>query len=249
MADGKSVVAESTFAIAGMTCEGCRAKVTAALETVAENVEVTREPPLARLRGAKPVSLEAVQGALKAGGKYTASVVPAAAAARLESVAEAAPEAASWFKTYYPLLLIGGYVAVAALAGNGLAGWMTNFMAGFFLVFSAFKFLDLRGFADSYATYDLLAQRWRGYGFVYPFLELSLGLGFLFRIAPAANNLATVALMGFSSLGVIAALRQNRKIRCACLGTVLNLPMSTVTLVEDLLMAAMAAIALLTMRG
>jgi hypothetical protein len=44
---------------------------------------------------------------------------------------------------------------------------------------------------------------------------------------------------------VIQSLLNKRKIRCACLGTVFNLPMSTVTLVEDGLMVAMAAFAIL----
>lgn len=118
-------------------------------------------------------------------------------------------------------------------------------MAGFFLVFSAFKFLDPHGFADAYASYDLLAKRWHGYGFIYPFLELGLGLAYLFRVAPTATHLATIIVMGFSSLGVLAALRSKRRIVCACLGTVLNLPMSTITLVEDLGMVAMAALMLI----
>jgi hypothetical protein len=122
---------------------------------------------------------------------------------------------------------------------------MTNFMAGFFLVFSAFKFLNLAGFADAYASYDLLAKRWYEWGLIYPFLELALGLAYLFRFAPTLTHVATIALMGFSSLGVIAALREKRVIRCACLGTVLNLPMSTITLVEDLAMVVMATLMLL----
>jgi hypothetical protein len=46
--------------------------------------------------------------------------------------------------------------------------------------------------------------------------------------------------MSFSTLGVIIAVSNRQKIRCACLGAVFNLPMSTVTIVEDVLMAAMA---------
>ena len=38
----------------------------------------------------------------------------------------------------------------------------------------------------------------------------------------------------------VKSLLQRRKIQCACLGTVFNLPMSYVTLTEDLLMVAMA---------
>jgi len=113
-------------------------------------------------------------------------------------------------------------------------------MAGFFLVFSAFKFLDLRGFADAYASYDVLAKHWRGYGYLYPFLELGLGILYLVASESPLTHVATIILMGFSSLGVIKALSQKQAIRCACLGTVLNLPMSTITLVEDLSMVFMA---------
>ena len=47
---------------------------------------------------------------------------------------------------------------------------MRFFMAGFFLVFSFFKLLDINAFADAYSRYDLLAMRWRGWGLIYPFV-------------------------------------------------------------------------------
>jgi hypothetical protein len=54
----------------------------------------------------------------------------------------------------------------------------------------------------------------------------------------------TLIVMLFSSIGVILAVTNKQKIRCACLGTGFNLPMTTVTIIEDLLMAAMAALML-----
>jgi hypothetical protein len=51
--------------------------------------------------------------------------------------------------------------------------------------------------------------------------------------------------MGISSIGVIKSVLNKRKIQCACLGAVFNLPMSTVTIIEDLLMVAMAATTLI----
>jgi hypothetical protein len=119
--------------------------------------------------------------------------------------------------------------------------WMMNFMAGFFLVFSFFKLLNIKAFASSYAMYDLLAQRLPSYGFVYPFIELMLGLAYLLRWQPATTNTMTFVVMAFSSLGVIRAVLNKQKIRCACLGSVFNLPMSTITIIEDLTMAGMAA--------
>ncbi|VTS10483.1 Uncharacterized protein OS=Fibrella aestuarina BUZ 2 GN=FAES_2978 PE=4 SV=1 [Gemmata obscuriglobus UQM 2246] len=117
---------------------------------------------------------------------------------------------------------------------------MGRFMAGFFLVFSFFKLLNLRAFADAYAGYDVVAAKWYGYGYVYPFIELGLGVAYLGHFAPLATNVVTLVVMGVSTVGVVKALAARRKIRCACLGTVFNLPMSAVTLVEDVLMVGMA---------
>ena len=86
-----------------------------------------------------------------------------------------------------------------------------------------------------------MAQEWRGYGFVYPFLELGLGLAYLADVAPLATHVATIGLMAVSVTGVIREVRRGNQFRCACLGTVLNVPLSTVSIVENLGMGAMAA--------
>jgi hypothetical protein len=152
--------------------------------------------------------------------------------------------------SYYPLLLILGYLlAVCGLfefATGTLAPEraMRHFMAGFFLVFSFFKLLNVQAFAASYAMYDLLAKRSRAYALVYPFLELGLGLAYVANVFPLWVNVATLVLMLFGTLGVVQSMRAKRQIRCACLGSVINLPVSFVTLTEDLLMAVMAALML-----
>ena len=102
-----------------------------------------------------------------------------------------------------------------------------------------------RGFADGYSTYDLLARRWYTYGFIYPFLELGLGILFIGNFIPVAAQWLTIIIMGFSSIGVINSLLKKQKIKCACLGTILKVPLSTVTLVEDLAMVALAALSLI----
>ena len=155
----------------------------------------------------------------------------------------------SWLSTYSPLLLIVGYILSASvLLQIGIDGMssiavtetMRYFMAGFFLVFSFFKLLDINAFADAYAGYDLLARRWRGWGLVYPFVELALGMAYLAHLNPLLTHGVTVVVMGFSAIGVIQAVASKRSIQCACLGAVFKLPMSTVTIVEDLGMVAMA---------
>lgn len=235
------------YQITGMHCSSCVKRVAVALAPFGTGVEVTLDPPRAVLPVDRAPPLAALERAVAGVGAY--GISPRQPAGASPEPAPAVSQSA--LVTYRPLILIAAYIAGAAFAGTMTpAGidwsiWMANVMAGFFLVFSAFKMLDLRGFADAYATYDLIAARWRPWGYVYPFLELALGLAYLFRLSPTLTDLATIALMGVSSLGVIQALSQKRRIRCACLGTVLNLPMSTITLVEDLLMVAMAALHLL----
>lgn len=149
--------------------------------------------------------------------------------------------------SYYPLVLIFFYllgtVGIGEIAAGGInpERAMRHFMAGFFLVFSFFKMLDVPAFALSYRSYDILAQRWHGYGYLYPFLELGLGAAYLADFRPILTNAATLVVMGVSTVGVVQSLLTQRKIRCACLGAVFHLPMSYVTLTEDLLMIGMAA--------
>lgn len=118
---------------------------------------------------------------------------------------------------------------------------MRHFMAGFFLVFSFFKILNLKGFADSYAMYDVVAARWKTWGLIYPFVELALGILYLTNSFPVYTNWITIVVLGVSSIGVIQSNLNQKKIKCACLGDVFNLPMSTITIIEDVAMVAMAA--------
>jgi copper chaperone CopZ len=157
------------------------------------------------------------------------------------------PEQKSFLQTYKPLLLVIGYlVGIVGLVelSAGSFDWMRamgNFMGGFFLAFSFFKLLDLRGFVDSFQTYDVVARPLRAYGYLYPFIELGLGVAYLVGFAPVATNVVTLVVMLVGIVGVSQALLQKRQIQCACLGTVFNLPMSKVTFIEDGVMATMAA--------
>ena len=122
--------------------------------------------------------------------------------------------------------------------------FLHNFMTGFFLAFSFFKLLDVKAFAESFQMYDLLAAKLPIYGKVYPFIELALGLLCLIHYQEKYVYIADIIIMSFGALGVIQSVVDKRKIRCACLGSVFNLPMSTVTIVENSLMVLMGIILL-----
>ena len=234
---------EFKYRIEGMHCASCIDKIKNALHPIAESVEVSLTPPLLRLNVQDPVTLEELNARVSQVGSYKLSPLQSKT---VDSPSDSDEKERSWLITYYPIFLIAGYITgvslLVHLSSNGLnwQGFMNTFMAGFFLVFSAFKLLNIQGFADAYATYDLLAKRWHRYGYIYPFLELALGILYLLSIFSFFSHIATILLMGFSSLGVIKALSKKQAIRCACLGTVLNVPMSNITLIEDLAMVAMA---------
>jgi copper chaperone CopZ len=256
-----------TYAISGMTCSSCVRRVQAALASFGKLVEVTLQPPQVVIHDST-AGFPQLAAAL-AGSHYSlkelssgATVTPIFNQLPKQAVQVNPPTAAdvqtslSWFATYRPLLLILGYLIVASLLLQlPTSDWdgvhwhetMRYFMAGFFLVFSFFKLLDVPAFADAYAGYDLLAKRWHDWGLIYPFVELALGLAYLANWNPLLTNWVTLIVMGFSAIGVIQAVLNKRSIRCACLGAVFKLPMSTVTIVEDVGMVVMAGMALFSL--
>ena len=153
----------------------------------------------------------------------------------------------SQWQDYVPVMIIV-LLTLAAASAEQLASdawnwpdWMHTFMGFFLMVFSMFKLFNLEGFADGFQMYDLLAKRFRSYAYLYPFIELTLGLGFLAHWQPRLLYGATVGVMLLGSLGVCRALAKGLDVECACMGTVLSVPLSTVALIEDFGMAMMAA--------
>lgn len=88
--------------------------------------------------------------------------------------------------------------------------------------------------------YDILAKRSIIYSYLYPLIELNLGFAYLFRWNQSVTNLITVIVMSISTIGVAQALRKDQKFQCACLGVVFKIPITKVTLIEDVLMGVMA---------
>jgi len=222
-----------------MHCEGCVKKIESQIQPHVEQIRVTLNPPRAVITTRSVLSLDHLNKELSKIGEYSFSE-------KTESLDEPNTEIKSWFKTYQPLFVIVLMITLVSVQSwPDREACMFNFMAGFFIVFGSFKLFDLAGFRSAFSTYDLLAQKWSSYGLVYPFLELLLGFAFLFKYQLNYALWSSIVLMGFGSLGVINALRQNKQIRCACLGTSLNLPMSTITLIEDLVMVIMSIMMLL----
>ena len=236
-----------SFQVEGMTCNSCVSKVKAAIELHPDvlNAEVTLVPPNAAVTMRSRISNAALNELLVKAGNYSLNESTAVAPTEMRSPG---------VRTYFPLFLIGGYLLGGVLLREislsrfEMNAMMSNFMGGFFVLFSFFKLLDLKGFAEGYRTYDILAQKWPMYGYVYPGIELGLGISYLMTQSLMITNVLTIIIMGVSSVGVIQALLQKRAIQCACLGTFFKLPLTNVTLFEDLLMAGMSALMLYSAR-
>ena len=65
-------------------------------------------------------------------------------------------------------------------------------------------------------------------------------MAFLLRYQLDAALWITVVLLSTTTIGVVQSLVNKRQIECACLGTVLKLPMTEATLIENSLMLVMA---------
>lgn len=140
------------------------------------------------------------------------------------------------------VIVLFTYLTATQLEDPTFMDTMRLFMAGFFLVFGLFKVIKWKGFVTAYKEYDVLAGRSTLYAYLYPLIEIGLGLAYFYVWNLLFINIITLILMLIGSYGVWLKLKQKEEIPCACLGVVFKLPMTKVTLFEDLLMALMAGI-------
>lgn len=226
------------FNIAGITCMGCLSsleKVFYSSDSI-NKVEIAQDTGKTVVEGDNLPTKTELQKLVESAGSYN-----------IEGFASNDSKQ-SKISTYKPLILVALYLVLTTVALEFASGmflwetWMPNFMAGFFLVFSFFKFLDLKGFAKAYKTYDFLAKAIPGYAFAFPFIEAGLGFAYLFYSDLPITHLVTAIIMFVSLAGVVNSVLRKNEIKCACLGTVFNLPMSYVTIIEDGIMLFMAVV-------
>ncbi|MCK7590128.1 cation transporter [Subsaxibacter sp. CAU 1640] len=236
-----------TYNITGMTCNGCKASVQKSLSAVenVQSVSVDLENAEASITMSKHISTDTLQNALSS--KYSISEKKEKNV--FQSTNRSLEDEKSDLQQLFPLFLIFGYITVASILLNinpwNSGAFMLDFMGLFYIVFSFFKLLDLKGFPDSFRMYDPLAKAIPAYGWIYPFLELSLGLLFLMRIQIPLALVVTLIILGITTIGVTKVLLDKKSIQCACLGTALKLPMTKATFIENSIMIIMAIVMLI----
>ena len=102
------------------------------------------------------------------------------------------------------------------------------------------KLQDIEKFATMFLNYDLLAQKWVRYGYVYPFIETAAGLLMMMGVLTWLSAPAALFIAGIGAISVIKAVYiDKRELKCACLGDS-RVPLGFVSLVENLMMIGMA---------
>ncbi len=232
---------KSIFKISGMTCNGCKLSVEDKLRSLdgvdKAHVDLTKGEAI--VHSNNPISFSLI----------SESLPPKYKVIRTANSQNNGTAKVSKIIQLKPLFIILVYISIASLLLN-FKNWnstnaMLDFMGLFYIIFSFFKILDVKGFSASFRMYDPLAKKLPLYGIIYPFIEILLGIMFLTRIKVKLALILTIIVLGITSIGVTHTLLNKRSISCACLGTTLKLPMTEATFIENALMIIMAFVLLI----
>ena len=116
---------------------------------------------------------------------------------------------------------------------------MQNYMAIIFISFGILKLYDLKGFVEIFSKYDLISKNIKVYGYFYPFFEIILGLFIFLNFHLNKSLIVSVILMTISLLSVIISIYNGKNLRCGCMGSFFNIPLSYTTLSENIFMLLM----------
>ena len=227
---------KSIFKISGMTCNGCKSSVEDKLSSLdgVDNVQVDLNKGEAVIQSKKPISFSLISNSLPP--KYNITSIGNSQDNEIIK--------SNKLKQLKPLFIILAYISITSLLLNfknwNLTNVMLDFMGLFYIIFSFFKILDIKGFSISFRMYDPLAKKVPLYGIIYPFIEILLGIMFLTRIEIELAIILTIIVLGITTVGVTQTLLNKKSISCACLGTTLKLPMTEATFIENALMIIMA---------
>tara|TARA_Y100000590_G_scaffold116760_1_gene133262 strand:+ start:3309 stop:4028 length:720 start_codon:yes stop_codon:yes gene_type:complete len=227
------------FQIQGMTCLGCADTIQTRLRKESDviSAEVSFENEELLLDSKVPVDNEYIDSIISNLGNYN---VKSQNANLLSKLLE-------HLNSKKPILLALTIVIVSSLSiqtpfqNFDLDNWFITYMGLFFMLFSFLKLLNIKGFSLTFSRYDLLGKNIPGFSISYPFLEFCLGIAFLTNSLLITANLTTLIFMISQSIGVGNVLRKKEIIQCACLGSSINLPVSYLTLIENLVMVSMSS--------
>lgn len=150
--------------------------------------------------------------------------------------------------TYRPVIVV--FVMAALMAGA--FSWAAfgqlvplriaeSFIAISMCILALLKLQDIESFSNMFLGYDLLAQRYVPYSYVYPFAEAFAGILMLARALPWLSIPIALFIGTIGAVSVFKAVYiEKRSLKCACVGGSSNVPLGFVSLTENLMMIGMA---------
>ena len=150
--------------------------------------------------------------------------------------------------SYRPVIAVFAMTALMALAVSQAAfgtPWTVRaiewFIALSMCVLALLKLQDVERFSSMFLGYDLLAQRWVPYSYIYPFAEALAGV---MMVAGVLHVVSIPVALFIGTIGAVSVFKavyiDKRDIKCACVGGDSRVPLGAVSLTENLMMVGMA---------
>jgi len=151
-------------------------------------------------------------------------------------------------RSYRPVIALFFITALMALAtsyafiGSPFTTRTLSLFISFSMVILALlKLQNIEEFSTMFLNYDILAQRWVRYSYIYPFAEALAGI---LMIAGAINWISIPLALFIGTIGALSVLKavyiDKRELKCACVGGGSNVPLGFISLTENLMMIGMA---------
>jgi hypothetical protein len=112
-------------------------------------------------------------------------------------------------------------------------------MGSILTLFGLAKLYDLKKFSKIFQQYDIISKYIPIYSYIYPFIEIILGIHYIKNKNINLINKFTISIMLISIISVCMSLYLGQTLRCGCLGSFFHIPLSYVTLSENILMILM----------
>ena len=230
-----------TFSVHGMHCASCKEKIETAFEGISgiHSVSVDREQETISIEATHELDPEALTQVVQKKGDYTITDLRSTPAHTEKRT----------LRTYAPLLSIFALIVLYALVqalflreSVTILRVFRDLMTAFFVLFGVLEAVTLPSFSKTFASYDPIAKRLPGYALAYPFLLLLFGMLMYLGIWIPVVAALTAMIFAVQTYGIIPVIRSGESVQCACIGTAFALPLSWVTVVENMAMIVMATV-------
>lgn len=143
------------------------------------------------------------------------------------------------------LFLVISATLMSTLSGFNGIEWIRWFLGGFMIVFGGLKLMGIEVFIKVFPLYDLIAKRFPPYKYLYPLLQVFLGMLFLIGIFSVVRDITVIVISLSGLLGMVKVVSQRGPVKLSYVGTLIRLRFSSVVLFENTVMVFLAIIMLI----